>query len=199
MHLQPFGIELDADRIQRIIEQDNRILSILKFCAEILQSEIRIKEEDGSMASSFVEDFSDDEDYDPGYTDTTGQGSAWHSFHQFIGGISTISEQDAWDKPNAIMTTEDKHNMFTVNSKYSRGSVEVARGSRMSIFPRKDIGIRQHSILSKIAWEARKISAKTHKAVLAIENRRSCTIDVAQKGPPRLVNDEETGDALHNL
>lgn len=194
MHLQPFGIELDADRFQRMIEEDNRIPSILKFCAEVLYPEIRIKEEERSMASSYVEDLSDDEDYDLGYTDTTIQSSASNSFDQFIKSLSTIPEQDPWEElPNARMSPEDKYNMFTVNSKYSRGSVEVARGSRMSFFPRKQHGILQHSRLGKIAREAHKRAARTNKAVIAIENRRACTINTEQKGPPRLVYDEEVG------
>ena len=49
--LQPQGIELDAEKFQRLIEDDNSIPGILKATAEILYPEILKKNEENSSLS----------------------------------------------------------------------------------------------------------------------------------------------------
>lgn len=59
--LQPQGIELDAEKFQRLIEDDNSIPGILKATAEILYPEILKKNEENSSLSQQDEVLTDEE------------------------------------------------------------------------------------------------------------------------------------------
>ena len=78
----------------------------------------------------------------------------------------------------SLMTKDEKMGMFTVKSQYSKGSVEVARGSRMSIFPRSQVRKKRYTRVSKIATEARRRASISKQTVLAIEKKAN------EKGRP---------------
>ena len=76
------------------------------------------------------------------------------------------------------MTKEEKFSMVTVNEKYSKGSVEVARGRRMTLMPsnsKKDM--RRQSILKEV--EKRQSTLKIRRA------SRNNSTDNGGVHPPR--------------
>ena len=79
------------------------------------------------------------------------------AFASFIAQLSNMTEdeQDMAIK-NTKMGIEEKLEMFTVSEKYSHGSVQVARGRKMSVLPSKDQHTARQDRVSKIVGQANK-------------------------------------------
>lgn len=165
--LQPHGIDLDTDKFQRMLEEDNHISSVLKFCGEVLYPEVITKQNEECSIESDYDDFFDDEDeYDPVLARPSLQGSKPISFADYCKRLSRMSTRELNEEGDIKMTTEDKLGMFTVHEKYSKGSVEVARGSRMSVFPRAQVRKKRYNRVSQIAIEAQ----RSHKTTKMLQN-----------------------------
>ena len=163
IQLEPFGIDLDTDMFNKMLEEDNDIGSILKFCAEVLYPEMQ-QEEALSVASESFGDLSDDDD-------DFMEGGELPSLADFCRSLSLLTEDELRDEVK--MTTMDKMEMFTVQDKYSKGSVEVSRGARMSVFPGAQVRKTKYSRLSKIAVEAENRSSNARKTVMKMEKKRA--------------------------
>lgn len=175
IQLQPMGIDLDTDMFNQMIEENNDIGSILKFCGEVLYPELSLQQEDAlaSIDSSYGE-LSDD-DFSLGALGGGGSGGRGEpiDFAAFCRKISNMTDEEVDDEAKNIkMTTEDKMSMFTVQSKYSKGSVEVSRGARMSVFPGSQVRKKNFSRMSRIANEADKIAKTARKTAMLIEKKR---------------------------
>jgi hypothetical protein len=179
VQLQPHGIDLDSNKFQRMIEEDNSIPNILKFCGEVLFPEVTAKGDGASIDSQYDDDsFLDEEDeydYDPVFEKHLATyGSKPASFAEYCKTLSRMTTREITDEEGRDkMTTEDKLGMFTVHSKFSKGSVEVARGSRMSVLPRAYVRKKRYTRVSQLATEAHRRATISQKTVLAIEKRTS--------------------------
>lgn len=111
IQLQPMGIDLDTDLFTEMLNEDNDIGNILRFCGEVLYAQLGDQNE-ASIESSF-EDLSEDE-FSQGPTD----------FATFCKQLSTMTEEELEeDGKNIKMSLEDKMSMFTVQEKYSKGKL----------------------------------------------------------------------------
>ena len=166
IQLGPHGIDLDADRFQQVIEEDNDIGHILKFCAEVLYPEGKskgIQATDASVESSY--DASSDEEDDMFALDTSIPQKSI-SFAGFCKKLSMMSEDELMEEcGNVKMSKEDKLGMFSVSKKYCRGSVAVARGNRLSIVPGAQVKKTRYSRASKLVSEAHKRSSDARKTM----------------------------------
>ena len=153
--------DLDTDLFTQMLNEDNDIGSVLKFCGEVLFPELAdegLSAADSSFASD--DDFSVDEDEEP------------DDFAAYCRKLSQMTEEEIEEeKRNVKMSSEDKMGMFTVQSKYSKGSVEVSRGSRMSVFPAAQVRKKRYSRMSKIAEEAGKRAQNARKTTKLIEKK----------------------------
>ncbi|KAL7503287.1 hypothetical protein ACHAXN_001089 [Cyclotella atomus] len=176
VQLQPHGIDLDSNKFQRMIREDNSIPNILKFCGEVLFPEVTARGDDPSIDSQYEDDSYLDEDdeynYDPVFEKHVAtHGSKPASLSDYCKTLSRMTTRELDDKGDGKMTTEDKLGMFTVHSKFSRGSVEVARGSRMSVLPRAQVRKKRYNRVSQLATEAHRRASITQKTVVAIEKK----------------------------
>lgn len=165
--LQPHGVELDTDKFQRMINEDNRVPSILRFCGKVLYPEILSNKND--MESEESEYYDSDDEGDPLYAHLSEHGSKPVSFSAYCKSLSQLSEEQLHSL-SSKMTHEEKMRMFTVNRQYSKGSVEVARGTRMSVVPHEQIRKKRFDRVSRIVGEAKKRSTVARKSVSKIEN-----------------------------
>jgi len=119
--LEPYGITLDTQMFEDMIREDNDISNVLNFCGKLLY-----QDEDDASADS-VESIDSNEDT--------------LDFESFCKNLGSDEEPP--------MTYEEKLSMITVNDKFSKGSVEVARGGRMSIVPTKGANQSRRKTLMK--------------------------------------------------
>lgn len=166
IQLEPHGIDLDTDMFNQMLAEDNDIGSILKFCAEVLYPEV-LMEEAPSVANDSFGDLSDD-------SDDFMEEDERPSLAAFCRSLSMLSEEEL--KQEVKMTTLDKMEMFTVQDKYSKGSVEVSRGARMSVFPGAQVRKTKYSRLTKIAGEAENRSSKARQTVMKMEKKRASLV-----------------------
>jgi hypothetical protein len=131
IELEAHGIELDADRFQQVLEDDNDIAQILKFCGKVLYPESQKKgqtEDLESLALSY-EDSSCSEDDDFAVLGDTAPVRKPTSF----AGFCRMLEEDLRVECNDVkMTKEDKLSMICLSKKYTSGSVAAARGMSMT-------------------------------------------------------------------
>lgn len=87
-----------------------------------------------------------------------------NAFSEFVKHLSGMSE-DEQDRlvANTKMGLEEKLEMFTVEEKYTRGSVQVSRGRKMSLLPGKTQHTARHSRVSKIVHDANKRCSQCQK------------------------------------
>lgn len=125
IQLEPHGIDLDAVRFQQLLDDDNDIGSILKFCAEVLYPEAKAKNDVKdleSIASSYEGQSSSEEEDDDFFTTNNALKPQADSFAMFCKKLSMLSAEELEIECDKItMTTEDKLGMFSVSNKYSRG------------------------------------------------------------------------------
>lgn len=76
------------------------------------------------------------------------------AFENFITQLSLGMEKE---QDVATMGIEEKLEMFKVSEKYSRGSVEVARGSKMTVLPGEVQHTIRHDKVCKIVDEANRL------------------------------------------
>lgn len=146
---------LDSDKYQRMLEEDNSIPNILRFCTEILYHD----EGKLSLEATDVERSVEKDNFsDPTTLDT---------FAQFIENISIVSGSEV---SNEKMTTNAKLGMFTVHSMYSKGSVDVARGARMTVMPGA-VRMKRYTRVRKIAEESKRRASISRETLLEIENK----------------------------
>ena len=170
VQLQPHGVELDPDKFQRMIEEDPSIPNILKFCAEVLYPEVKLASETNEEASSSSEfEYASDGEEDPIFESLSrSHGSKPVTFAEYCEALSRLPTMEI-DKAFGKMTTEDKLSMFTAHDTYSKGSVEVARGSRMSVLPRSQVRKTRYHRVSKITVEAQKRATISRRTVTMLE------------------------------
>lgn len=114
IQLEPYGIKLNAQKFETMIEEDNDISNVMKFLAEMLfEGEIQSGD---SVCSDLTFDF-----------------------ETFCKSLS-----EAPDEATSLkMTYAEKASMVSIDEKFSQGSVEVARGKRMSLKKGKSDSRRQ--------------------------------------------------------
>ena len=133
IHLQAYGIKLDADKFEKMVEEDNDIANVLKVCGDLLFPE----EEDES-------------DYDEDSVDS----ALTFDFEAFCKKMDDTPGGEK--KPNAIAT------MVTVGEQWTHGSVEVARGGAMTLMPTKNKKEeRRKHIVSEVKKRQTKLGKKT--------------------------------------
>mmetsp|Transcript_2574 Transcript_2574/g.5465 ORF Transcript_2574/g.5465 Transcript_2574/m.5465 type:complete len:395 (+) Transcript_2574:155-1339(+) len=147
LQLQPYGIKLDTSKFEAMIKEDNDISNVLKFCAEVL----------------FDGDSEDKTDNDDNSVDS----EVTFDFESFARSL------DADGPPR--MTVAEKMSMITVSEKYSRGSVEVARGKRMTLHQSKGkSGVERGTIMKEVKRRQTKVTA--HRPLMPIEESRETRI-----------------------
>lgn len=126
--LEPYGINLDTNKFEAMIEEDNDISHVLKFCADVLFQD---------------EEKDDDDDNDSADSELT------FDFEAYCKGLG--QDEERGDDNHFKMSFEDKISMVTIDKKLSKGSVEVARGKRMTLLPsnsKKDL--RKKTIVKEV-------------------------------------------------
>jgi len=147
-HLEPLGIELDTKQFEAMLKEDNDISNMLKFCGEVLF--------DGDSGDY---NNSDDNSVDSELT---------FDFESFC---KTLNGEDT-----AKMTTEERMSMVSIGKKYSQGSVEIARGRKMTLAKtkckkevhRKTIAKEAKKTLTKISYKNSSRSTRVTMAGLVI-------------------------------
>ncbi|KAL3776443.1 hypothetical protein ACHAWO_005917 [Cyclotella atomus] len=158
IQLKPHGITLDVLQFEQLLKEDNDVGSLLKFCSEVLYPEIALEKSKKQTAPLMGEEESDISEEDDFFAPSPSKENALPDFAFFCKKLSMLSEDDLIDEcDNVKMTVEDKLSIFSIDSKYSGGSVEVARGRKMSIFPGSQL--KKESRASQMVVEAKKISA----------------------------------------
>ena len=163
IQLSTYGISLDVDVFNQLIEEDNSIGGIIKFCSEVLYPEIAMKRDDDQLFASihFYDDLSSqDSEYDffasnEGATQkkTSVMKTPSVRFRDFISRVSMMTDDEVKQEvENAKLSIEEKLNMFTVDDRYSMGSVECARGKKMSVMPS---GVRKSIRHAKVERKTR--------------------------------------------
>ena len=181
IQLEPHGIHLDTNLFTQMLAEDNDIGSILKFCAEVLYPEIQ-KDETSVEDESFGE-LSDDDDF----MESMGYGGGQTpSFSDFCRNLSAMNEEELDNEVSKVgrgkrMSTAEKLEMFTIQEGFSKGSVEVCRGARMSVFPGAQVRKKRYSRLNKIAGEAEKRSSHARKTVMKMEKKRASMVGDGRK------------------
>ena len=126
-----------------MIKEDNDISAVMKFCGNLL-----FQEED------------DESDYDD--DEFSVDSELTFDFEAFCKKMS-FQEDNTRDsqKKAARMTFMDKATMATVGGQFSHGSVEVARGKRMTIMPSKNKKEeRRKTIMKEVKRRQTKLARK---------------------------------------
>mmetsp|Transcript_11389 Transcript_11389/g.24702 ORF Transcript_11389/g.24702 Transcript_11389/m.24702 type:complete len:401 (-) Transcript_11389:206-1408(-) len=143
LHLDPYGIKLDKHMFETMIKEDNDISNVLKFCGDVL--------------------YGDDEDEDNGNDDVSVDSQVTFDFEAFC---QEIDE----DSPHR-MSRNERRSMVTIDEKFSKGSVEVARGHRMTLHkPSNQKEMRKKTILEEVNRRQTKVT--NHKHSLAVRESR---------------------------
>lgn len=117
MHLEELGVELDVGMFEDMVREDNDISNVLKFCADVLYAEEDDDDDDGSVNSELTFDL--------------------EAF------ADTLDEEG--NLTGHKMAKKERRTMIRPTDKYSKGSVEVARGGRPS-FSRQPSGGDRRSL-----------------------------------------------------
>jgi len=143
LHLDPFGIKLDTNMFENMIKQDNDVTNVLKFCGDVL--------------------YGDDEDADSDSDDDSVDSQVTFDFEAFC---KEIDE----DSPSK-MSRKERRSMLTVDAKFSKGSVEVARGNRMTLHKTSNQqDMRKKTILKEVNRRQTKVVKRKHS--LAVRESR---------------------------
>jgi len=135
IQLEPFRMKLDTQKFESMIREDNDIVNVLRFCGDLLfEDERKAKGQD------------DGDSVDSGVT---------FDFETFC---MSLNEEpaDSWK-----MTYEEKASMVTVDEKICKGSVDVARGKRVTLMPSKsEKDMRRKTIVNEVKRRQTKLAAK---------------------------------------
>jgi len=132
IQLDTFGITLDMEKFQQMLHENNDIKNVLRFCGEVLF-------ECGSA---------DDDDKDDDESDVT------FDFEAFC--MDLDEEGDSLYTHR--MTKKDRISMITIKKRYSNGSVDVARGKRMTLVPSQgQREIRRKTVLKEVKYRQAKM------------------------------------------
>lgn len=110
LQLEPFGIRLDTEVFKAMMRENNDISVVMKFCGDML-----FEGENDDAEDKDDGDASDDETLD------------FEAFCKTLG-----------DDGSGELTYEEKVNMVVIDEKFAKGSVERARGQRMTMMPSKN-------------------------------------------------------------
>jgi len=130
IQLEPYGIKLDMTRFEDMLNENNDISNVLRFCGQLLF---------------------EDNDNDSVDSDVTA------GLEAFCRNLDDDAEQP--------MTFEEKAEMVTVSDKFSKGSVEVARGGRMTVVASKSPKEMRRKTLMK--------EVKKRQTILAAKQTRT--------------------------
>lgn len=137
IQMNAHGIDLDTDKFCTMLLEDNSVENILHFCSAVLYPEIAMKYDINKkeLQSKRLVD-------DEGHENSTDK-SPSEQFSDVLAQVPAMSEDELRQEiDNARMFIENKLRMVTVSEKYCGGSVEVARGKRMSIASVSEKSIR---------------------------------------------------------
>lgn len=135
LHLDPFGIKLDNHMFENMIKQDNDISNVLKFCGDVL--------------------YGDDEDEGSDSDDDSVDSQVTFDFEAFC---KEIDEDSA-----PTMSRKERRSMVTIDDRFSKGSVEVARGNRMTLHkPSNQKDMRKKTILKEVNRRQTKVINRKH-------------------------------------
>mmetsp|Transcript_27107 Transcript_27107/g.57573 ORF Transcript_27107/g.57573 Transcript_27107/m.57573 type:complete len:398 (-) Transcript_27107:279-1472(-) len=126
MQLEPYGMKLDTDTFVTMIREDNDIFNVLKFCGEFL----------------FEGETNDKGDNEHSVDDS----EVTFDFEPFCRSLDMDSDQ-----PKKL-AFEEKAGMATVDDKLCKGSVEVARGGRMTLMHQSNTAenVRRKTIVKEV-------------------------------------------------
>jgi len=141
--LEPYGITLDTRMFEDMIREDNDVSNILSFCGTLLFQDEESGSDDSVGSANSDEDAID--------------------FESFCKTLGTDEEPP--------MTYEEKCSMITFNDKYSKGSVEVARGGRMSMVPTKGANESRRKTLMKEVKKRQTVMVKKRQTEMAAGSR----------------------------
>lgn len=140
-HLEPLGLELDTQKFETMIKEDNDISTVLRFCSEVLY-EGDVEDDDAASVGSDVT----------------------FDFETFC---NTLDD----DQSHLKMTRREKLSMIRINDKFTRGSVETARGHRATLMKPKSKGeVRRDSVIKEVSKHQHII--ETHHFERQVEERR---------------------------
>ena len=127
IQLDPYGVKLDTERFEQMIKEDNSFDQVCRFCGQLLTEQM--------------------EDPADGDSDDESEVTPTPDLHVFC---KQLSEQEETDELLPL-TLEEKMDMITVDERFSRGSVEVARGGRMTLVskPSKNT-VRRKTIVKEV-------------------------------------------------
>ena len=121
IQLQPHGVDLNTDAFAQMLKEDNSIENIIRFSSDILYPQVALQKAQDK-----------EEDLEDAFDNTGRSKSAPKAFE------IAISEGSGDEGKDGTVKLKEKMGMFTVtDEKYSRGSTEVARGTRMCILPQR--------------------------------------------------------------
>lgn len=140
-HLEEMGVELDVGMFEAMIREDNDISNAIKFCADILDEDEGGDDDDKSVESEGTFDL--------------------EAFAQ------TLDEEG--NLTNQKLTKKDRLTMIRVTDKYTKGSVEVARGGRPT-FAKQSHRTHERKTLRKTKVKAVK-KRQTQMKAKSRENR----------------------------
>lgn len=148
LHLDPFGIKLDTHMFENMIKQDNDVSNVLKFCGDVLYGD----EDEGSD--------SDDDSVDSQVT---------FDFEAFCKEI----DEDSAPK----MSRKERRSMVTIDDRFSKGSVEVARGNRMTLHKQSNQkDMRKKTILKEVNRRQTKVINRKHSPPVRESRERKTRI-----------------------
>lgn len=134
IQLKPHGVELDTIRFKQVIEENNDIGHLLKFCSEVLYPDIALenqnrgKETDLYLGDSSIQSSYEDEDdffeESPRATGRSTSKVAPGDLAGFCKKLSMMTDEELREECDDVkLTIEDKLDMFSIDSMYSKGKM----------------------------------------------------------------------------
>ena len=135
-------MDLDTDQFAQMLNEDNSIENIIRFCSDILYPQIALQRAQDK-----------EEHLEDAFDNTRRSKSAARAFEIAISDLNETS--GGGEEKDETMKLKEKMGMFTViDEKYSRGSAEVARGTRMCILPQEVLPSKRIIRTTKLINEA---------------------------------------------
>lgn len=146
IHLDTFGIKLDTDLFEQMIKEDNDIANVLKFCEEVLFEDSEDAANDG-----------DDDSVGSDNSDLT------FDFESFCNDLKDEGDNNGGRGSQRMSRAARKtmvRDMVTIGDKFSQGSVDKARGRKMTILPGKSSRKASHDKRKTIVKEVKRRQTK---------------------------------------
>ena len=133
IQLKPHGVDLDVIRFKQVIEENNDIGHLLKFCSEVLYPDIAMEKQKGKEKeislgdSSLQSSYEDEDDFfevAPRAARKSASKVAPGDLAGFCKKLSMMTEEELFEECDDVkLTIEDKLDMFSIDSKYSKGKM----------------------------------------------------------------------------